>query len=142
MNIAAIPLFFFGLFSSEGFETAELSLSGRLYQVEIADEPHEQIRGLMGHDHLEDNHGMLFLYDEDRVVQFWMKNVLIPLDLIFLDNCGTVIQLHENAQPDDPSIIESMSPVRAVLELRGGAAKRDQIQVGQRAHTSLETLTC
>lgn len=130
MNVATIPLLFIGLFAGESDQSVHLTLASGSYQVEIADGPFEQMRGLMGREDLASNEGMLFIYPEDRQVQFWMKNVAFPLDMIFLDSCGKVVQLHENAQPDDASIVEPSLPVRAVLELRGGTSKRDQIRPG------------
>ena len=132
MNGIAIPLILIGLLSGDTDQQAQLSLSGRSYTVEIADDPFEQMRGLMDLEGLDNDEGMLFVYTDDRVVQFWMKNVSFPLDMIFLDRCGSVIQIHEHAIPNDTTIIRSRSPVRAVLELPGGASKRDQIRKGDK----------
>jgi len=86
----------------------------------------------MGRTSLEAGQGMLFVYAENRDVAFWMKNVTMSLDMIFIDHCGQIIQIHGNAQPDDETIVASNAPVRAVLELSGGASKRDQIRIGDR----------
>jgi len=110
----------------------DLSLSDGRYSVEIADNSSAQMRGLMGRDNLPAGQGMLFVYPRDRRVSFWMKNVRFPLDMIFLDRCGKVVQIHENAPPGDPSIITSRHPVRAVLEIAAGASRRDRIRSGDR----------
>jgi len=100
------------------------------FSVEIADDAIEQIAGLMFRDALPERTGMLFVYEKDRVVQFWMKNVSFPVDMIFINRCGRITHIHENAQPDTTSLIGSSGPVRAVLELNGGASKRAQIRPG------------
>lgn len=130
MNPVAVPLLFFGLFASETGQSVPLSLSDGSYSVEVADDAVEQLKGLMGRKNLPANRGMLFVYPTDRIAQLWMKNVPFLLDMIFLDSCGKVVQLHENAIPNDTTIIQSVTPVRAVLELPGGASKRDQIREG------------
>jgi len=130
MNALAIPALFFGLFSVDGDAYSPVAIDDKSYSVLIADTPFEQMRGLMGHTSLAADQGMLFVYSKERSVKFWMKNVTLPLDMIFLDDCGEVTQIHENARPGDETIIPSDGPVRAVLELRGGASKRDHIRVG------------
>lgn len=136
MDLSIVPAIVFSLLGPGEPEKTTLLIKtdqGQInYVVEIADDPFEQIRGLMRRPLLPDKTGMLFLYDHDRQVQFWMKDVSFPLDMIFLDRCGSVIQIHENAQPGDERLIASNQPVRAVLEIPGGASKRDQIRKDHR----------
>ena len=102
------------------------------FAVEIARTPAQMERGLMFRDRLAPDRGMLFLYEEERPVSFWMKNTLIPLDLIFADSSGRILQIAERAVPLSTELISSQQPVRAVLEVNGGTAARLGIAVGDR----------
>jgi hypothetical protein len=75
---------------------------------------------------------MLFLYEQDRQVAFWMKNTFIPLDLIFADATGRIVGIVERAAPLSTQLIPSPEPVRAVLEVNGGTAERLHIKIGDR----------
>lgn len=121
MNALSLPAIIFSLFAVGENDMAPITFADTGYRVHIADSPFEQMRGLMGRSNLGFREGMLFVYSQDRQVAFWMKNVSFPLDMIFFDRCGRVIQIHENAQPDDTTTIASVAPVRAVLEIRGGS---------------------
>ncbi len=98
--------------------------------VELADDEAERAQGLMHRDSLAQGAGMLFVYPESRNVGFWMKNTLIPLDMIFVDATGTVARVHANATPGDLTPIMSGSDVKAVLEINGGLAARMGIGPG------------
>ncbi|MBK1636884.1 DUF192 domain-containing protein [Rhodovulum adriaticum] len=94
------------------------------FTVELADAPEERSRGLMHRDSLPRAAGMLFIYPTPQRVAFWMKNTLIPLDMLFLDAQGRVVRLHENARPLDETPIDGGPGVKAVLEINGGLAAR------------------
>ncbi len=94
------------------------------FAVELADTPEAQARGLMHRDSLDAMAGMLFVFEPPRPVSFWMKNTLIPLDMIFADSRGVVAGVHENAIPGDLTPISGPGPVLLVLELNGGTARR------------------
>jgi len=74
--------------------------------------------------------GMLFVYDKPQVVNFWMRNTLIPLDIIFMDRTGAVARVHHNAVPLDESPISGGDDIYAVLEINGGLAEALGIQQG------------
>ncbi len=74
--------------------------------------------------------GMLFVYDEPQFVSFWMRNTLIPLDMLFLDATGTVQHIHENAIPLDETAIPGGDDIQYVLEINGGLSSRLGITVG------------
>jgi uncharacterized membrane protein (UPF0127 family) len=78
------------------------------------------------------NAGMLFDYKVPQFIQMWMKNTLIPLDMIFIGQYGKVINITERAIPFSEAIIASDGKVRAVLELNGGTASRIGIKPGDR----------
>lgn len=92
------------------------------FTVEIADDPIEQRRGLMFREHLAASQGMLFVYPWDGAPAFWMKNTLIPLDMLFITSEGVVQHVHPMAKPGDLTPISGGSGVRAVLEIKGGLA--------------------
>ncbi|MCQ0986445.1 DUF192 domain-containing protein [Jiella sp. LLJ827] len=98
--------------------------------VELARTPEARQVGLMNRESMPEGQGMLFEFDETRPVSMWMKNTLIPLDMLFLDEGGTVRRIHTNAQPLSLDIIPSGEPVRYVLELNGGASARYGASVG------------
>ncbi len=131
-SIASIVAFAASDSQSDSTITVATRNAQHVFTVEIARTPAEMERGLMFRDHLALDHGMLFLYDEDRWVTFWMKNTLIPLDLIFADASGRIVRIAERAVPLSTELIPSGTPVRAVLEVNGGTAERLQIKVGDR----------
>jgi uncharacterized protein len=94
------------------------------FTVEVADDAVEQAVGLMNRPEMARWSGMLFVYPEPKRVGFWMKNTLIPLDMIFADATGTVTRVHERAQPLDTTSIDGGEGVQFVLEINGGLARR------------------
>ncbi|WAJ30742.1 DUF192 domain-containing protein [Antarcticirhabdus aurantiaca] len=100
--------------------------------VEVADTPETRATGLMNRPSMPEDHGMLFDFDENRDVTMWMKNTLIPLDMLFIDETGKVTRVSTNAQPLSLATIPSGGPVRYVLEINGGAAARYGVKAGDR----------
>lgn len=100
------------------------------FTIEIADTAKERAVGLMFREKMPLSAGMLFVYEQPQHARFWMKNTLIPLDMIFADASGTVTHVHENAVPQDLSMIDGGDAVRYVLEINGGMAKRMGIAPG------------
>jgi uncharacterized protein len=110
-----------------------VSQSGvHVFSVELAATDEERERGLMFRKELPAGHGMLFDFETDRNVAMWMKNTLIPLDMIFIQSDGRISNIAENTEPMSTRIIPSRGAVRAVLEVAGGTAKRLGIVVGDR----------
>lgn len=117
-------------------------------QVEIADDPRERARGLMFREHLPQGSGMLFIYETPAPVSFWMRNTLIPLDMIFLDQHGVVRHIHPDARPHDETSIPGNLPGDSapdrlmVLEVPGGDAARMGLRIGMAmAHPDLPQST-
>ena len=100
------------------------------FNIELAITPDQQTQGLMFRTEMAENTGMLFLFNVEVVLSFWMKNTLIPLDMLFLGPDGKIVHIHENAQPQDLTPISSQVPAKAVLELNAGAASKMGIQIG------------
>jgi hypothetical protein len=92
------------------------------FTVEVADDAAERARGLMFRESLPRFGGMLFVYEEPQPVSFWMKNTLIPLDMLFFDATGRLVHVHENAVPGDLTAIPGGDAIRFVLEINGGTA--------------------
>ncbi len=92
------------------------------FGVEVADDPEERSKGLMFVEHMASGAGMLFIYDRPQPVAFWMKNTLIPLDMIFADARGVVRKVHSGAVPEDLTPIEGGGDIQYVLEINGGLA--------------------
>jgi uncharacterized membrane protein (UPF0127 family) len=104
--------------------------------IEIADDPQEQIRGLMFRKSLESNSGMLFVYEDTANQSFWMKNTLIPLDMIFIDNNLRIVDIKQNVRPclhENPCpSYTSIKPAKYVLEVNAGFVQQNNINVGDR----------
>ncbi len=101
--------------------------------VEIADDPSEQSRGLMFRNNLELNNGMLFVFDDEKNRSFWMKNTLIPLDMIFMDEKLGVVDIKGNIQPCVTEICQSYiseQPAKYVLEVNAGYVQRNGVDIG------------
>lgn len=109
------------------------------FSVELADTAETRATGLMHREWMPTMAGMLFLYDEAQRVGFWMKNTLIPLDMIFMSPDGVVQRIHENAVPLDETIIMGGDGILAVLEINGGMARTLGITPGSHLrHPSLD----
>ena len=113
------------------------SAGEHLFRAEVAASPEEQARGLMFREHMDPDEGMLFLFEPPRRVAFWMKNTLIPLDMIFADTAGRIVAIEANAEPHSLEPRGPDTTVRAVLEINGGMAERLGIAVGDRIRTPL-----
>jgi len=104
-------------------------------EVEVAQTDAERTQGLMFRKSLEEQHGMLFDFKVDQPVYMWMKNTYIPLDMLFIRSDGTIARIAANTTPLSTATIASGEPVRAVIEIAGGAAKKLGIAPGdQVAH--------
>ncbi len=100
------------------------------FSVEIADSEAERSKGLMFRDHMPASAGMLFVYDQPKHAYFWMKDTLLPLDMVFADSTGLVTAVHSNAVPLDETPIDGGDGVAVVLEINGGLAARMGIAPG------------
>ncbi len=100
------------------------------FNVEVADDATEQAKGLMFRDNLPASAGMLFINDTPRHARFWMKNTLIPLDMIFVDSVGQVTRIAQNTVPLDETQIDGGPGVLMILEINGGMTKSLGISVG------------
>ena len=100
------------------------------FDVELATTPEERSRGLMFRESMPRGDGMLFVFDRERPLSFWMRNTLIALDIIFLDAEGRVVNVAAGAVPGDETPLPSDGPALAVLEVNAGLAARMGIGPG------------
>src|SRR3954462_14934052 len=107
------------------------------FEVDLALNDIERARGLMFREKLGPYEGMLFDFHQEQLVSFWMKNTLIPLDMIFIAADGTIRHIHSNAVPLSTDGIPSKFPVRAVLEINGGSAKLLGIKPGDKVKQAM-----
>jgi len=102
------------------------------FSVELAATEAQRQEGLMYRKSLPEGQGMLFDFQRDQEVGFWMKNTYIPLDMIFIRGDGRILRIAENTEPLSEKIVPSNGPVRAVLEVIGGTARKLGIAPGDR----------
>lgn len=110
-----------------------VTLEGYRFTVEIAITPAEQEHGLMDRTSMPADHGMLFVFPDSQPRTFWMKNTLIPLDMLFFDATQHLVTIQANAQPceaDPCQLYPSNMPARYVLELNAGTAAKLGVRKG------------
>jgi uncharacterized membrane protein (UPF0127 family) len=115
---------------------------GATFDVELAVTLEQRTIGLMGREHLSDREGTLFIHDVESITRFWMKGMLIPLDMVWIDADGIVAGVAANVLPAPegtiPEIYSSPRPVLYVLEINAGLAEKVGISAGSRARFVLE----
>jgi len=110
-----------------------VSKSGvQVFSVEVMRTPDERSKGLMFRRELPDGRGMLFDFSPEQNVSMWMKNTYISLDMIFIRADGRILRIAENTTPESETIIPAGGPVRGVLEVIAGTAKKYGIAPGDR----------
>jgi uncharacterized protein len=138
MKRTRIPL----LLAFSGLSVASAAPATRYAQVDFPDRTHvraevaateaEREQGLMFRTSMAELDGMIFVFDAPGMHAFWMKNTLIPLDMLFVDQQGRIINIHERAVPGSLDPIAAAGPARAVIELNGGTAGHLGIKPGDR----------
>jgi len=107
------------------------------FAVELATNDDERSRGLMFRKELPEGRGMLFDFQQDQPVEFWMHNTFISLDMIFITGDGRILRIAEKTEPFSDRLIRSGGPVRAVLEVIAGTARKDGLAPGDRVTGSI-----
>ena len=110
-----------------GISTSQpwVEMQGERFCVEVVDDRESRSRGLMHREVLAADHGMVFIYPGERVRNFWMKNTLIPLDIIFLDSQLRIVSIARDAQPCNKAPCtrySSQQPAQYVIEVNAGIA--------------------
>jgi uncharacterized membrane protein (UPF0127 family) len=111
--------------------TTRVVVNGVAVTAEIADTPALRERGLMERDSLPENHGMLFVYPDERERSFWMRNTPLALDIAFLDRNGTIINI-ATMEPHDDANTTSTSPAMYALEMEAGWFEAHGVAAGAR----------
>jgi hypothetical protein len=137
VGLVVVGVIFFALAIVLFFKTLEkqemqvfFPQSQAIFKVEIASSPIKRTRGLMWRQNLPVDHGMLFVSSSAEIQSFWMKNTLIPLDIIFIDADGKIVDIKRNFLPckNDPcESYSSVRPAKYVLEINAGQAEKIKI---------------
>jgi uncharacterized membrane protein (UPF0127 family) len=123
-----------GLIPLEAFPKTTLEIKSgtqkHVFDIWLAQTPEEQEQGLMFVRDLPENRGMLFVSATPRVFNMWMKNTYIPLDMVFIGKDGRIAKIAERTVPHSLATISSDVPVAAILEIKGGEARRRALHAG------------
>jgi uncharacterized membrane protein (UPF0127 family) len=119
-------------FPKERIAVETRSARRHLFDAWRADTPATRAQGLMFVRDMRADQAMIFVYPSSQIVAMWMKNTLIPLDMLFVDEGGCVVTVHERAEPGSLDPIAADAPVVLVVELVGGTAKSLGIAPGDR----------
>ena len=117
------------------FKTATDSVIKHL-DVEIADDEYKTQTGLMYRDKMDQLQGMLFVFPDEDLRSFYMKNTNIPLDIIYIDADKKIVSFQKNAQPNNENSLPSNVPAKYVLEINAGLADKWQLVVGDKMEYS------
>jgi uncharacterized protein len=104
------------------------------FRAEMAVQPQDQMIGMMFRTSMAPDDAMIFDWGAPRESSMWMRNTLIPLDMLFVSADGRIHRIHERAVPQSLATIDSRGPVRATIEVAGGTAERLNLRVGDRVH--------
>lgn len=116
-----------GCASSNG--TIDLPVGPAVFRVEIADDPEERSKGLMHRTELGDEEGMLFVFETEQMMSFWMKNTPLPLSIAYIDERGTIREIYD-MEPNSLAPVRSNLPARYALEVPQGAFHRRGVRLG------------
>ncbi len=109
-----------------------IHINGVPLQVEIAQDEESAAQGLMHRDQLPENQGMLFVFPNQRILTFWMRNTFIPLDIAFIDESGTIVDIQRMAPLDETKDYISAAPALYALEVNAGWFEKQNIRVGSK----------
>jgi len=124
--ILAVVICFIGSIGAADCKEGHVHLSGpwgsAKFHVEVMDDARERARGLMHRPQLGKFSAMLFVYERERILSFWMKNTLIALDILFFDSAGRLVNIRADAIPGDETPLRGTGPAQYVLEINAGLA--------------------
>lgn len=113
----------------DNLPTVEMKVGSKPYTLEVARDDASRTKGLMHRKSIPENWGMIFVFAEERDLGFWMKNTLIPLDIIYVDAQGKVVSIHR-MEPLDERTTESKGPAKYAIELNAGQAAACGVKEG------------
>lgn len=117
--------------------TVDTASGAHRFKVEVMRTEPDRERGLMYRKTMARDHGMLFEYEAEQPVAFWMHNTYLPLDIVFIGKDGRVVHVARDAKPMDDTLIPSGAPALGVLELDAGTAKAIDLKDGDRVHHAM-----
>lgn len=122
-------------FSQISFEKSTLQIKRQnnnivSFEVEIARSPAERAQGLMLRQTMAENAGMFFIWPGSGLRQFWMKDTLISLDILFFDEEGVLVHYEDHTKPNSKKLISSLMPVAYVLEINAGLREANELEIG------------
>ncbi len=134
LTIAIFSLVAVGFAKAATVEQVEIVTKNgvQVFEAEIAITDQERMTGLMYRKQLADGHGMLFDFGQEQMVVMWMKNTYVSLDMIFIRRDGRIARIAENTEPLSEAHIFAGAPVKGVLEVPAGTAKRYGIAPGDK----------
>lgn len=109
----------------------KITVGTKTLHVEIVQNDEERMRGLMHREHLPENHGMLFVFEEAQMQAFWMRNTFIPLDIAFIDASNRILDIQHMTPLDETKSYQSPAPVPYVLEVNAGWFENNGIKIGE-----------
>jgi uncharacterized protein len=123
----------------ESPKAGQVCIKDSCFSVEVAATQSQRQYGLMDREYLDPDKGMLFVFEKEGNYRFWMKNTLIPLDIIWINSSQDIVYIERNAQPCTPDFCPSIDPGKNasyVLEINGGMSDKYSINVGDKANIS------
>lgn len=133
VSIIIIVSIFILLKEGKEVKNSQVCINGNCFDVELTVSESEKMRGLMFRESLDEDKGMLFVYDQEGIYPFWMKNTLIPLDIIWIDSDMKIVHINRNTQPCEVDVCPSIDPEKDamyVLELNAGISEKFGFEVG------------
>jgi len=118
-----------GTDATSGLALVRVSLAGQEFELEVANAPATRQRGLMQRPAMPAHRGMIFVFPQEEVLSFYMKDTLIPLDIVFINSAQRVVAIKQ-MKPLDQTTVHSSAPARWAIELNQGTAQRIGLGVG------------
>lgn len=115
-------------------EPIEIRLGDEAFELDVVDDQQSREKGLMGRESLGENEGMIFDFPKGSRPAIWMRNMVISLDLLFLDEQGTIVQIFQRVPPCEAmpcEVYQAERPLRFVIEVAAGTANRLGLEPGQ-----------
>ena len=100
--------------------------------IEIADDDEQRTTGLMYRDKMDESQGMLFIFDTEELQAFWMKNTILPLDIIYVNAKMEIVSIQKNAEPFSEKSLPSIKPAQYVVEVNAGYCERHGVKEGDK----------